>query len=137
MRKIDPATLEIVRGALIACSNEMATVLSRTAYNPMVFEVQDYCVGLIDPKGQLIAQNSGGLPIFLADMGVAVLDGINKFGLAGFEPGDAIVMNAPYVCGQHLNNVVVYTPCYVNNELVAFPAVRAHWLDAEPTTPVK
>jgi N-methylhydantoinase B len=127
--KIDPATLEIVRGALIACSNEMGTVLSRTAYNPMVFEVQDYCVGLIDPKGQLIAQNSGGLPIFLADMGVAVLDGIKKFGLSGFEPGDAIVMNAPYVCGQHLNNVVVYTPCYVNSELVAFPAVRAHWLD--------
>jgi N-methylhydantoinase B len=127
--KVDPATLEIVRGALIACSNEMGTVLSRTAYNPMVFEVQDYCVGLIDSRGQLIAQNSGGLPIFLADMGVAVLDGINKFGLSGFEPGDAIVMNAPYVCGQHLNNVVVYTPCFVDNELVAFPAVRAHWLD--------
>ncbi len=127
--KVDPATLEIVRGALIACSNEMGTVLSRTAYNPMVFEVQDFCVGLIDPKGQLIAQNSGGLPIFLADMGVAVLDGIKKFGLGGFEPGDAIAMNAPYVCGQHLNNVVVYTPCFVDGELVAFPAVRAHWLD--------
>lgn len=128
-RKIDPATLEIVTGALIACSNEMAAVLSKTAYNPMVFEVQDFCVGLIDPQGQLIAQNSGGLPIFLADMGIAVLDGIEKFGLSGFEPGDAIVMNAPYVCGQHLNNVVVYAPCFVDGELVAFPAVRAHWLD--------
>jgi N-methylhydantoinase B len=127
--KIDPATLEIVRGALIACSNEMGIVLSRTAYNPMVFEVQDFCVGIIDPRGQLVAQNSGGLPIFLADMGVAVLDGINKFGLAGFAPGDAIIMNAPYVCGQHLNNIVVYTPCFVDEELVAFPAVRAHWLD--------
>jgi len=129
MRKIDPATLEIVRGAFIACSNEMGTVLSKTAYNPMVFEVQDYCIGIIDPQGQLIAQNSGGLPIFLADMGVAVQDGIKKFGIAGFEPGDAIIMNAPYVCGQHLNNVVVYTPCFVNGELAAFPAVRAHWLD--------
>ncbi len=129
MQRVDPATLEIVRGAFIACANEMGAVLSRTAYNPMVFEVQDFCIGLIDPKGQLIAQNSGGLPIFLADMGVAVLDGINKFGLAGFEPGDAIAMNAPYVCGQHLNNVVVYTPCFVEGELVAFPAVRAHWLD--------
>ena len=129
MRKIDPATLEIVRGAFIACSNEMGAVLSKTAYNPMVFEVQDFCIGIIDPKGQLIAQNSGGLPIFLADMGAAVLDGIEKFGLSGFEPGDAIVMNAPYVCGQHLNNVVVYTPCFVNGDLVAFPAVRAHWLD--------
>lgn len=129
MGKIDPATLEIVRGALIACANEMAAVLSKTAYNPMVFEVQDYCIGIIDPKGELVAQNSGGLPIFLADMGAAVLDGIEKFGLSGFEPGDAVVMNAPYVCGQHLNNVVVYSPCFVDGELVAFPAVRAHWLD--------
>lgn len=129
MAKVDPATLEIVRGAFIACSNEMGAVLRRTAYNPMVFEVQDYCVGIIDPQGQLIAQNSGGLPIFLADMGVAVLDGVRRFGISGFDPGDAIIMNAPYVCGQHLNNVVVYTPCFVNNELVAFPAVRAHWLD--------
>jgi N-methylhydantoinase B len=129
MRKIDPATLEIIGGALIACTNEMAAVLSKTAYNPMVFEVQDFCVGIIDPQGQLIAQNSGGLPIFLADMGTAVLDGIEKFGISGFEPGDAIAMNAPYVCGQHLNNVVIYTPCFVDGELIAFPGVRAHWLD--------
>ena len=129
MRKIDPATLEIVRGAFIACSNEMGAVLSKTAYNPMVFEVQDFCIAIIDPKGQLIAQNSGGLPIFLADMGATVTDGIEKFGISGFEPGDAIAMNAPYVCGQHLNNVVVYTPCFADGELVAFPAVRAHWLD--------
>jgi N-methylhydantoinase B len=38
-------------------------------------------------------------------------------------------MNAPYVCGQHLNNVVIYTPCFVDGELIAFPGVRAHWLD--------
>ncbi|MBI2358352.1 MAG: hydantoinase B/oxoprolinase family protein [Deltaproteobacteria bacterium] len=127
--RVDPATLEIVRGALVATANEMAMVLSRTAYNTMIFEVQDYCIGIIDPAGRLIAQNSGGLPIFLADMGVAVMDGIEKYGLSGFEPGDAIIMNAPYVCGQHLNNVVVYSPCFVGERLVAFPAVRAHWLD--------
>lgn len=127
--RVDPATLEIVRGALVASANEMAMVLSRTAYNTMIFEVQDYCIGVIDPAGRLIAQNSGGLPIFLADMGVAVRDGIEKYGLSGFEPGDAIIMNAPYICGQHLNNMVVYSPCFVGERLVAFPAVRAHWLD--------
>jgi N-methylhydantoinase B len=129
MTKVDPATLEILRGAFIAAANEMGAVLRKTAYNPMVFEVQDFCIGLIDTRGRLIAQNAGGLPIFLADMGTAVLDGIERFGLTGFEPGDAIVMNAPYVCGQHLNNVVVYTPCFADGELVGFPAVRAHWLD--------
>lgn len=128
-KSVDPATLEIVRGALVACANEMATVLSKTAYNTMIFEVQDYCIGLIDPEGRLMAQNAGGLPIFLADMGAAVMDGIQKYRLSGFQPGDAVIMNAPYVCGQHLNNVVVYSPCFVGERLVAFPAVRAHWLD--------
>jgi N-methylhydantoinase B len=107
----------------------MAAALRRTAYNPMIFEVQDYCVGLVDTAGELIAQNLGGLPIFLADLGVSVADGIERFGLEGFEPGDAIIMNYPYVAGQHLNNIVVYTPVFVDGKPVAFPAVRAHWVD--------
>jgi N-methylhydantoinase A/oxoprolinase/acetone carboxylase beta subunit/N-methylhydantoinase B/oxoprolinase/acetone carboxylase alpha subunit len=126
---IDPITLEVVRRALVAYSDEMATALRRTAYNPMIFEVQDYCVGLVDANAELIAQNLGGLPIFLADLAVSVEDGIARYGLDGFEPGDAIVMNHPYVCGQHLNNVVVYTPCFVDGRVVAFPSVRAHWVD--------
>ncbi|MET7996107.1 hydantoinase B/oxoprolinase family protein [Amycolatopsis sp. NPDC005232] len=126
---IDPVTLEVVRCALVAYSDEMATALRRAAYNPMIFEVQDYCVGLVDTEGELIAQNLGGLPIFLADLGVSVADGIERHGLEGFEPGDALVMNYPYVAGQHLNNVVVYTPIFVDGKVVAFPAVRAHWVD--------
>jgi N-methylhydantoinase B len=125
----DPVTLEVVRCALVAYCDEMAAALRRTAYNPMIFEVQDYCVGLVDTGGELIAQNLGGLPIFLADLGVSVADGIARYGLDGFEPGDAIVMNYPYVAGQHLNNVVVYTPLFVDGAVVAFPAVRAHWVD--------
>ncbi|HEV7979209.1 hydantoinase B/oxoprolinase family protein [Amycolatopsis sp.] len=129
MTQIDPITLEVVRCALVAHSDEMATALRRAAYNPMIFEVQDYCVGLVDTQGELIAQNLGGLPIFLADLGVSVADGIARYGIDGFEPGDAIVMNYPYVAGQHLNNVVVYTPIFVDGKVVAFPAVRAHWVD--------
>lgn len=125
----DPVTLEVVRCALIAYCDEMAVALRRTAYNPMIFEVQDYCVGLVDTAGDLIAQNLGGLPIFLADLGVSVADGIERYGLEGFQPGDAVVMNYPYVAGQHLNNVVVYTPVFVDGRVVAFPAVRAHWVD--------
>ena len=38
-------------------------------------------------------------------------------------------MNQGEVCGQHLNNVVVYSPCFHNGELVGFAANRAHWVD--------
>ena len=128
-KQVDPITLEVVRNNLIANAEEMAKVLVRTAYNIMIFEVQDFCVGILDENGDLMAQNTGGLPIFLSDMSVAVKDGIEKYGIDGFKPGDVIIMNYPWVCGQHLNNVVIYTPTFYNGKVVGFPAVRAHWVD--------
>jgi N-methylhydantoinase B len=126
---VHPITLEVVRNAFVAYSEEMATALCRSAYNMMIYEVRDFCCGLIDTEGRLISQNSGGLPIFLADLGVAVLDGIERYGLDGFAPGDVIIMNHGGVCGQHLNNIVIYTPCFHEGTLVAFAANRAHWVD--------
>jgi N-methylhydantoinase B len=33
------------------------------------------------------------------------------------------------VCGQHLNNIVIYAPCFHDGKVVAFAASRAHWVD--------
>jgi N-methylhydantoinase B len=124
-----PITVEVVRNAIVAYADEMANALSKAAYNMMIYEVRDYCCGLIDTQARMISQNRGGLPIFLADLGVAVADGIARYGLDGFQPGDVVVMNQAEVCGQHLNNVVVYSPCFHGAELVGFAANRAHWVD--------
>jgi N-methylhydantoinase B len=124
-----PITAEVVRNAVVAYADEMANALSRAAYNMMIYEVRDYCCGLLDTQARMISQNRGGLPIFLADLGVAVADGIARYGLDGFAPGDVVVMNQGEVCGQHLNNVVVYSPCFHAGEIVGFAANRAHWVD--------
>lgn len=129
MTQINPITVEVVRNAIVAYGDEMAHVLAKSAYNMMIYEVRDYCCGLIDTRGRMISQNRGGLPIFLADLGVAVEDGIARYGLDGFEPGDVLVMNHGYICGQHLNNVVLYAPCFHEGKLVGFAANRAHWVD--------
>lgn len=126
---VSPITVEVVRNGLAHVANEMATVLRKTSYNMMIYEVRDYCVGIVDPEGRILSQNFGALPIFLADLGPAVSDGVHRYGRNGFRPGDVVIMNHPYVCGQHLNNVVVYTPFFCDGELVAFLAVRAHWID--------
>jgi len=127
--KIDPITLEVVGNSLVAYAEEMAEALCKSAYNMMIYEVRDFCCGLIDSEGRMICQNAGGLPIFLADLGIAVQDGIDRYGLDGFAPGDVLIMNHAQVCGQHLNNVVVYTPCFHAGSVVAFAASRAHWVD--------
>jgi len=127
--KIDPVTVEVVRNAVNAYADEMATALCKSAYNMMIYEVRDFCCGLVDGEGRMISQNQGGLPIFLADLGVAVKDGIERYGLDGFAPGDVLIMNHGQVCGQHLNNVVIYAPCFHDGKVVAFAASRAHWVD--------
>ena len=127
--KPDVVTLEVIRNALPAVTNEMSYVLQRTSYNMMIYEVRDYCCGLIDIEGNLLSQNIGGVSHFVADLGTVIKDGIGKYGLEGFRPGDVLITNHQRVAGQHLNNVVVYTPFFFSGEVFAFPVIRAHWVD--------
>ncbi|HEX2227345.1 MAG TPA: hydantoinase B/oxoprolinase family protein [Candidatus Binatia bacterium] len=126
---VDPITVEIIRCALRAAANEMSAVLKKTAYNMMIYEVQDYCVAILDHEGRTLSQNEGALPIFLADLGVAVQDGIEVYGRENIHPGDVFLVNHPEICGQHLNNMAVYTPFFWDGKLLCFLAVRAHWID--------
>src|SRR5271157_497687 len=127
--KVDPVTLEVIRNALPAISNEMSYDLQRTSYNMMIYEVGDYCCALLDAQGNLLSQNLGGVSHFVADLAVVIKDGVEKIGLTNFQPGDVIIANHQAVCGQHLNNVCVYTPFFFKGELIGFPIIRAHWVD--------
>jgi N-methylhydantoinase B len=133
-KKLDLVTLEVIRNALPAISNEMSFVLQRTSYNMMIYEVRDYCCGLLDLEGNLLSQNTGGVSHFVADLGAIIRDGIQKYGKDGFKPGDVIISNHQRVGGQHLNNIVIYTPFFLDGELIAFPTVRAHWVDVGGTS---
>jgi N-methylhydantoinase B len=123
----DPITVEVLRSALPAIADEMSYVLKRTSYNMMIYEVGDYSCAILDREGNLLAQNGGGVSHFLADMGVVIRDGVQR--IKKFEPGDVILMNHQAVCGQHLNNMCVYTPFFWQGELFGFTIIRAHWID--------
>src|SRR6185312_7293125 len=127
--RIDPVTLEVLRNALPAIADEMSVDLQRTSYNMMIYEVRDYCCALLDVEGRLISQNIGGVSHFVADLGVVIKDGMERYGRDGFKPGDVVVTNHQRVAGQHLNNVCIYTPFFFDGELLAFGIVRAHWID--------
>ena len=128
-KKLDPVTLEVVRNALPAISNEMALDLQRTSYNMMIYEVRDFCTAVMSAKGELVSQNVGGVSHFVADLGVIIEDALKMYGPGGFQPEDVLVMNHPAVAGQHLNNVCVYMPYFFKGELLMFTMVRAHWID--------
>lgn len=124
---IDPITVEVLRSALPAVTNEMSHVLHRTSYNMMIYEVGDYCCATVDTDGNLISQNAGGVSHFVSDLGVVICDGMQR--IEQFNPGDVIITNHQAVCGQHLNNICVYMPFFFNGTLRAFTVIRAHWID--------
>src|SRR3974390_1699447 len=131
---LDAVTLEVIRNALPAVANEMAADLQRTSYNMMIYEVRDFCTALVNPQGELVAQNVGGVSHFVADLGVIITDGMKRYGSEDFAPGDVIITNHQAVAGQHLNNVVIYAPYFYQGELLMFMMVRAHWIDVGGTS---
>lgn len=130
---LDPITAEVIRQRLIAIPNIVDRNITRTAFSPVVAEYKDYAVGIVDVDGNLVSQCKGGITIFVANaLGTAVRDGVSIYGLDRIRPGDVLITNHAGTMGQHLNNVVMYTPVYVPEAPetpVAFMAVVMHWVD--------
>ncbi|HMN82438.1 MAG TPA: hydantoinase B/oxoprolinase family protein [Burkholderiaceae bacterium] len=128
---VDPITYEVIDFSLRAIASELETNLTRTSYSLLIYEYKDFAVGIVAADGQLICQGSGGLPIFLADIGAPLSSVLDEHPLDTMQPGDAFVTNDAEASGQHLNNVTIYTPVFRPGDRlpVAFIAVRAHWND--------
>lgn len=126
---VDPITVEVIRHLFISAAEEMKINLARTAYNPVVFEMYDFAVGLFDRDANMIAQ-APGLPVFLGTLRENVkvvtedIGGVEKF-----RPGDVYLMNDPYTAGTHLLDVTCVSPVFHSDSVIGFTAVKMHWLD--------
>jgi N-methylhydantoinase B len=130
MASVNPVTLEVIRHAIISITDQIDANITRTAFSPYIYEYKDFAVGITDETGQLIAQSTGGMPVFVADsVGMAVKDALDIYGRDRLFPGDVIVCNHAAVQGQHLNNTVMHTPIFASGELVGFFAINVHWID--------
>jgi N-methylhydantoinase B len=130
---IDPITLEVIRHGIVSITDQIDANVTRTAFSPYVYEYKDFAVGLVSARGELIAQCTGGMPVFVADsVGMAVRDGLATYGADRLHDGDAVLCNHAAIQGQHLNNTVMYTPIYAGRErsaLIGFFAINVHWID--------
>ncbi|OCA87182.1 hydantoinase B/oxoprolinase family protein [Pseudobacillus wudalianchiensis] len=126
--KIDAITLEVVYSGLLAAADEMSGVLGRSAYSPIIREMIDYSCGIFDNKGNLIAQ-AENIPAHLGSMGTALRDLFNDFPLDTFQPGDAFLVNDPYRGGQHTPDLHVFTPAFLEGQLIGICGTIAHHAD--------
>lgn len=125
---IDPITLEVIRNALASTADEMALIVMRSAYSPVVRDIMDYSTALCDAQGRVIAQGLT-LPIQLCSFPRIMRYVHERFG-ADLHVGDILIANDPYGSGgQHLPDIYILKPIFVDAALAGFAATVAHHTD--------
>ncbi|WP_108658301.1 hydantoinase B/oxoprolinase family protein [Acuticoccus kandeliae] len=134
MSDVDPITLEVVRNGLSATADEMALIIMRSAYSPVVRDIMDYSTGLCDADGAIIAQGLT-LPIQLCSFPRVMRFVQERFG-DDLAEGDIFITNDPYGSGgQHLPDVYVLKPVFANGTLCGFATTVAHHTDVGGIVP--
>ncbi len=127
MSEIDVVLSEIVRNRLVAATEDMAQTLIRTAYNPLLYEVQDFSITIMSAEGDMWAETPGVI-VFSQAFPEAVKAGIKRWN-GQFEEGDVMIVNDPFETGTHISDTNLYMPAFYNGELIAFCGNAAHWAD--------
>ncbi|GLW08196.1 5-oxoprolinase [Microtetraspora sp. NBRC 13810] len=125
----DPVTTEIVRQGLNAAADHMKRSLIRTAFSPIIYEALDFAVAFYDADLCMLAQ-APTLPAFMGTLGFCVREAVEGVGgRDALAPGDVILYNDPYGTGSHPQDAAMVVPVFHADELVAYAAIKAHWLD--------
>jgi N-methylhydantoinase B len=125
---VDPITFEVIRNALDCIADEMAIVLMRSAYSPIVRDSLDYSTAICDREGAMVAQ---GLttPLHLGSFPDAMRHLIATYG-GRMRPGDVFTLNDPYGSGgMHLPDIYAIKPVFFGGELEGYAATLAHHTD--------
>jgi N-methylhydantoinase B len=124
--RVDPITLEIIRGSLASAIRDMELLMERCAMSPFIKEKKDYFVGIFDTRGRIVACHISG-------SGPGMLQPILKlYPLETMRPGDVYWFNDPYISDgavQHHQDMVFTVPVFHEGRPVAFATTFGHYQD--------
>jgi len=129
-----PVGLESVRydimwNRLIAVVQEQATTLVRSAFSTSTREAGDLSAGLFDIEGQMLAQSVTGTPGHVNSMASSVKHFLEAFPAREMKPGDVYLTNDPWKGTGHLFDIVVVTPVFMKDRIIALFACTSHVVD--------
>ena len=127
-RPVDSIDRDVFQQALVGIAEEMSVSLRRAAYSSIIWDMYDYACGLFTPQGEMLAQ-ARTIAAQLGIMSTAFRHMIEAHPLAGWKPGDVYVSNDPYKGCTHTPDIVLFSPVFVGQELVAVTSTIAHHVD--------
>ncbi|GBF35022.1 N-methylhydantoinase B [Desulfocucumis palustris] len=131
---MDPVTLEVIRCALQSAAEEMGLSLIRTALSPNIKDRRDCSTALYTVDGRMVAQ-AEHIPLHLGLMPTVVRAVLERFPPGSLNPGDAVIINDPYISGSHLPDVCVIAPLFYRGTPIALAANLAHHVDVGGAVP--
>lgn len=101
--------------------------LMRSAFSANIKERRDFSCALFDRAGRMIGQ-AAHLPVHLGAAPLSVAAAMSAFDM---RPGDAVLLNDPYVGGTHLPDLTLVSPVFLGkaHRPSFYCANRAHHAD--------
>jgi N-methylhydantoinase B len=128
-KELDPITLDIMWGRLIAAVNEQAAALMRSSFTSIVRDAEDLSACVFDRRGRMVAQSVTGSPGHINSMATGMEHILKTFPVDTLRPGDVIITNDPWVTVSQLHDITIATPVFHNGRVVALFANCCHALD--------
>ena len=125
---VTPVDQAVITRALIAAADEMGVKLIRSAHSPVVREAQDCSAAILDKLGRVVAQ-AELIPIQLGSITHTFKACLEHHPLDTLCEGDFLINNDPYSGGQHLPDIFLFTPVFLEKELIGVTATVVHHID--------
>lgn len=125
--KTDTTTLNVMMSAFHAISEEMGVNLLLTARSTIIREARDCSCALLDAEGRIISE-AEHIPVQMSSLSLPMRACLAKHG-RDISPDEVFVTNDPFLGGQHLQDITIFSPIYDQGRLLGFSASIAHHVD--------
>ena len=130
---IDPITLTVIMNRLDAIAVEMATVLERSAFSPILSLCRDYSCCVYDASARQVAMVDG-IPIHTNSMDLVIKEIARRF-KGDIKPGDVVACNDPYSGNTHVGDLVTVCPVFHDSRLIFWAVAKGHQIDVGAPVP--
>src|SRR5687767_10424254 len=122
----DAVTLNVLVHAFHAIAEEMGINLLRSARSTIIREARDCSCALFDPRGRIVAE-AEHIPVQMSSLTLPMRACLEKH--VEIAPGEVFLTNDPFIGGQHLQDITIFTPIFAGDRLIGFAGSIAHHVD--------
>ena len=127
--RLDAVSVGIMWDRLVAISDEIVSALVRTSFSTIVTESYDLTVAVLDADGELMAQGTYSIPVFMGSAPATLGFMLERFPPETLRPGDVVVTNDPWFGTGHMFDINVMRPVFKEGVIVAYVISITHLPD--------